>query len=91
MSFITFRQRCGDCQQEWNAAFGIVGSTYIAQPPTMCPHCGSPNLSNAGDGWDLSKVADASELPIDRGDAPEPKWRKFDPADFPGASSEGAD
>lgn len=35
----------------WNAAFGIVGTSYIAQPPEVCPYCGSTNLTKIADGW----------------------------------------
>ena len=41
MSYMQFQQQCDDCGKSWNAAFGIVGTTYIAQPPKKCPHCGS--------------------------------------------------
>ena len=51
MSYMQFRQQCGDCKQQWNAAFGIVGMTQIAAPPVKCPHCGSENLSKIMDCW----------------------------------------
>lgn len=52
MSYQQFRQRCTKCNAEWNAAFGIVGTTIIAQAPTECPHCKSPEIEHAGYGWD---------------------------------------
>jgi len=55
MSFITFRQQCDECLESWNAAFGIVGTTQIAAPPTKCPKCGSENLSKIADEWLLDK------------------------------------
>lgn len=55
MSFITFQQRCDDCQSEWNAAFGIVGTVRIAEPPTACIHCHSLNIRKIADGWNLAK------------------------------------
>lgn len=51
MSFMQFQQRCEDCGKEWNAAFGIVGTTYIAQPPTECPHCKSERIIKIADEW----------------------------------------
>jgi DNA-directed RNA polymerase subunit RPC12/RpoP len=51
MSFIPFRQRCDDCGEEWNAAFGIVGTMQIAAPPEKCHKCGSKNLTKVADGW----------------------------------------
>jgi DNA-directed RNA polymerase subunit RPC12/RpoP len=49
-----FQQRCEDCKATWNAAFGIVGTTYIAQPPTECPHCKSKNIVHHADGWKMN-------------------------------------
>lgn len=51
MSYIQFQQRCADCGQSWNAAFGIVGTTRIAETPERCPHCGSDKISKCADGW----------------------------------------
>lgn len=51
MSYMQFRQRCDDCQKQWNAAFGIVGTTMIAEPPRECPHCGSVNIKHVANGW----------------------------------------
>lgn len=51
MSYIQFQQRCADCGQSWNAAFGIVGTTRIAEAPEKCPHCGSDEISKCADGW----------------------------------------
>jgi len=33
VSYMQFHQKCSDCGEEWNAAFGIVGMTQIAAPP----------------------------------------------------------
>lgn len=54
MSYMMFRQRCKDCQATWNAAFGIVGMTQIAAPPTKCPKCQSENIEKFADGWDMT-------------------------------------
>jgi len=55
MSYMQFQQRCKACQKSWNAAlFGIVGTTYIAQPPTECPYCGSTELEKIEDHWDIT-------------------------------------
>ena len=51
MSYMQFQQRCKDCDEHWNAAFGIVGTTIIAQPPAECPKCGSTKLTRMADGW----------------------------------------
>jgi DNA-directed RNA polymerase subunit RPC12/RpoP len=54
MSYITFQQRCKSCEKTWNAAFGIVGITRIASPPSKCPHCGSKEIAHHADGWDVT-------------------------------------
>jgi hypothetical protein len=51
MSYMQFQQQCEDCGESWNAAFGIVGTTYIAQPPTECPYCNSPKIKKIADYW----------------------------------------
>ncbi len=53
MSYMQFQQRCRECGEEWNAAFGLVGMTLIAQPPVKCPRCGAANISKFADGWKL--------------------------------------
>lgn len=53
MSFIQFQQRCKDCKVTWNAAFGIVGMTQIATPPTKCPECQSENIEKFANGWNV--------------------------------------
>jgi DNA-directed RNA polymerase subunit RPC12/RpoP len=53
MSYMQFRQHCLDCKEEWNAAFGIVGTSYIAQPPTACPKCKSKNIEEFAKGWKM--------------------------------------
>lgn len=52
MSYMQFQQQCADCEEKWNAAFGIVGTTIIAQPPTECPKCNSKNIVKVADGFD---------------------------------------
>jgi hypothetical protein len=54
MSYQMFRQKCLDCEECWNAAFGIVGTSIIAQPPTECPKCKSKRISKFADGWEMS-------------------------------------
>lgn len=44
MSYQQFQQQCVSCAKTWNAAFGVVGKTQIATPPTQCPYCGSKEL-----------------------------------------------
>lgn len=56
MSYIQFRQRCRACESQWNAAFGIIGTTYIAEPPAKCPRCGSDDLVKIADGWSNAMV-----------------------------------
>jgi DNA-directed RNA polymerase subunit RPC12/RpoP len=51
MSYMQFQQKCLDCSETWNAAFGIVGTSIIAQPPDKCPKCGSKNITRFADGW----------------------------------------
>ncbi len=34
-----------------NVAFGIVGTTMIAQHPTKCPECNSSRLKRISEGW----------------------------------------
>jgi hypothetical protein len=55
MSYLRFQQECDECKETWNAAFGIVGMTQIAAPPTKCPKCGSEKISKVADKW---KIAD---------------------------------
>lgn len=57
---MTFREGCNDCGEEWNAAFGIVGMTQIAAPPTECPKCKSKNIHKVADAW---KMDDGSFFP----------------------------
>jgi hypothetical protein len=51
MSYFQFRQRCRNCKQEWNAAFGVVGTTIIASPPLVCWVCKSPDIEKTGEEW----------------------------------------
>lgn len=51
MSYIQYQLRCDDCKYEMNTAFGIVGTTLVAQPPHACPKCASPNLTRFAEGW----------------------------------------
>ena len=64
MSYIPFQQKCSDCQAEWNAAFGVVGMTVIAQPPVVCPECGSANITKMADGWKMKGISgETNEMP----------------------------
>jgi hypothetical protein len=58
MSFMQFQQQCDDCKEIWNAAFGIVGTSIIAEPPKHCPKCDSRNISKIADGWKITPVLD---------------------------------
>lgn len=51
MSFITSTLKCEKCGYEMNVAFGIVGTTQIAEHPRECPKCKSEKLSKISDGW----------------------------------------
>lgn len=51
MSYIPYRQGCKDCHRYWNAACGMVGTTYIKQYAVECPYCCSVNLEYVGVGW----------------------------------------
>lgn len=51
MSYIRFQQQCKKCNAAWNAAFGIVGTTIIAEPPKKCPECGSSQIEKVADSW----------------------------------------
>jgi DNA-directed RNA polymerase subunit RPC12/RpoP len=55
MSYIQFRQKCEECGKEWNAAFGIVGSTIVAEPPKECPRCKSEKIIKIADDWLYNK------------------------------------
>lgn len=54
MSYVMFQQECADCGAKWNAAFGIVGMTQIAEPPKVCPKCGSEKIAKFADGWRMN-------------------------------------
>ena len=56
MSFQQFQQRCEDCGEEWNAAFGVVGTTILAEAPQKCPKCGSANLKTIAHGWKITPI-----------------------------------
>lgn len=56
MSYMQFQQQCKDCGKSWNAAFGIVGMSYIAQPPTCCPYCKSTAIEKIADEWKMDEV-----------------------------------
>lgn len=46
MSYQQFQQKCRECGKTWNAAFGIVGTTIIAEPPKVCPYCKSDKIEH---------------------------------------------
>lgn len=46
MSFFIFRQECHSCFRTWNAQFGMVNNTLIAEPPKVCPYCQSDKVVN---------------------------------------------
>ncbi len=56
MSYQQFTVQCQGCGKQMNTAFGIVGTTRIAEPVQKCPDCGSDDLKKISDGW----VADAN-------------------------------
>ena len=58
MSYQQFQQKCKDCEATWNAAFGIVGTTVIAEPPHNCPKCQSTNVEFHKPGWKWEKPKD---------------------------------
>lgn len=53
MSYMQFQQKCFDCGKTWNAAFGVVGTTIIAEAPHSCPYCDSKNIKKIADGWEM--------------------------------------
>jgi DNA-directed RNA polymerase subunit RPC12/RpoP len=44
MSYMQFGQYCSDCGAKWIAAFGVVGTSIIAEAPKWCPQCKSTNI-----------------------------------------------
>lgn len=51
MSFIMSTVQCTLCGKQMNVAFGIVGTTMIADGgPKYCPHCHG-ELKHIADGW----------------------------------------
>jgi Zn finger protein HypA/HybF involved in hydrogenase expression len=55
MSFITSVLQCQKCKEKINVAFGIVGSTKIADWPSKCPYCQSPRLKEIKGGKTIRK------------------------------------
>jgi len=51
MSYIQSTLKCEDCGYEMNVAFGVVGTTLIADHPKECPECKSIKLKKISDGW----------------------------------------
>lgn len=47
--------KCNKCDEVWDTAFGIVGSTQIAEPTTKCPYCFSDDIEK----YDKSICCDA--------------------------------
>jgi len=39
MSFIIYKVECKICGHKFNTAFGIVGTTMVAEPAKRCPKC----------------------------------------------------
>ena len=56
MSYIQSTLRCENCKKEINVAFGISGSTLIAQHPEECPYCKSKQLIKISDGWNVNPL-----------------------------------
>ena len=50
MSYIQSVVQCTLCGKEMNVAFGIVGTTQIAEWPEDCPDCHGA-LKKVRDGW----------------------------------------
>jgi hypothetical protein len=66
MSYQCFQQRCEACGAVWNAAFGIVGITQIAAPPTKCPSCGSSKIVHHAHDWaGMPSVPEPTPMPAD--------------------------
>ena len=51
MSFITYVVECPKCKERFNTAFGIQGTTLIADPLRECPDC-KIKVVKVHDGWD---------------------------------------
>lgn len=61
MSYITSQLGCNECGFEMNVAFGIQGSTIIAQHPRECPKCKSEQLLEIAHGWKMNGELDWSD------------------------------
>lgn len=55
MSYIMSTIKCGGCSLEMNVAFGIQGTTLIAQWPKECPDCKSKDLKEISQGWNAKE------------------------------------
>lgn len=66
MSYIMFQQQCLDCKKIWNAAFGMVGTTIIAEPPTSCPECKSIKIEKIADGWTSTQLSSSVSTSYDK-------------------------
>lgn len=55
MSYQRYTVQCQQCGKQMNTAFGVVGTTQIADPVEVCPHCGSGELTKIADGWEAAE------------------------------------
>lgn len=52
MSFIMDTVKCSECKRHMNVAFGIVGTSPIAEWPTECAFCkAKPPFEKVSGGW----------------------------------------
>ncbi len=56
MSYIQSRIRCNKCGKEMNVAFGIVGTSIIAEWPKVCPACQHDEFTKIADHWKFDPV-----------------------------------
>lgn len=53
MSYFQFQQQCLNCKEVWTAAFGLVGTTIIAEPPVKCWICKSTDIQTDKPKWEF--------------------------------------
>ena len=60
MSYIQSVIQCGECGKKMNVAFGIVGTSIIAEWPRACPQCNGSQFTKIADEWQYDPVPAAS-------------------------------
>lgn len=75
MSYITYQVKCSRCGEIYNTAFGIVGTTLIADPLKKCPTCGGAVKKCAEDFTRPEPATPAEPFPAPR-ETPNKKKRR---------------